>query len=81
MNFEKWDALHTVIHFGKYKGETVESILELDPGYLQWLLDINVQNSLRDSLEYLRKEINIEVEKEREDLYDMYAGYPDPMWD
>lgn len=28
-----------VFHFGKYKGSTVESVAENDPGYLSWLLE------------------------------------------
>ncbi|MBN2669305.1 MAG: 3'-5' exonuclease [Bacteroidales bacterium] len=28
-----------VINFGKYKGETIESVLEKDPGYYGWLMN------------------------------------------
>lgn len=81
MNFEKWDALHTTIHFGKYNGDTLESILEENPSYLQWLLDVVTDGSLRSSLEVLQEDIARAVEIERSELLDMYSGYPDPMWD
>lgn len=81
MNFEKWDALHTTIHFGKYKGEILENILQEDPSYLQWLLEVSTAGSLRDSLEIIQDDIAKAVECERDDILDMYSGYPDPMWD
>ncbi len=81
MNFEKWDALHTIIYFGKYKGETLENILEEDPSYLQWLLEIATAGSLRSSLEILQEDIAKAVELEKDNFLDMYSGYPDSMWD
>lgn len=37
-------VLFTSFNFGKYKGETVESVAARDRGYLQWMLDQKKQN-------------------------------------
>lgn len=31
--------LNTVLHFGKYKGKTIEEIIILDPKYIYWMGD------------------------------------------
>ena len=34
----RYHDLTTKLSFGKYAGETVETVVRLDPGYVQWLL-------------------------------------------
>jgi len=34
----KWYALDTRLAFGKYIGETMETVIRLDPGYVTWIL-------------------------------------------
>ena len=31
--------LDTILPFGKYKGKTVEQVLEIDPTYIRWCLE------------------------------------------
>ena len=49
MFFEKitWDSK---LSFGKYKSETLESILEKDAKYLDWLLESCQNKQLKDFL-------------------------------
>jgi hypothetical protein len=46
--------LDTILGFGKYKGYTVEQILEQDPSYLFWLLEnverFEVDHALHDAI-------------------------------
>lgn len=81
-DFIKWDALHTILRFGKHKGETLEDVLENDPGYLQWLLDVATEGSLLQSLEVIKEDIAHAVELDRADEFkDLYEYCYDPMYD
>lgn len=46
--------LDTKLRFGKYKGYTVEDVLEKDPEYLLWLLEnvehFEVDKALQDAI-------------------------------
>ena len=76
ISFEKWDALNTVLVFGKYKGWTIQNVLEENPGYLQWLLDTVTQGSILSSLTLLQKDSLKAIEREKEEEYEALAGYP-----
>lgn len=80
-NFKKWDALHTTLPFGKYKGEIIETVLTEDPSYLQWLLEISIQGALLESLETIKEDIAQAVALERENELGAWAGFPDPVYD
>lgn len=83
MDFKKFDALNTRIFFGKYKGSTLQEILECDPQYLQWLYDVGTEGSLFQSLSIIREEIAEAVKLEESSLADEIdlCGYFDPYWD
>jgi hypothetical protein len=35
----KKDGEHVIICFGKYRGRTLKSLTESDPGYVQWMIE------------------------------------------
>lgn len=41
----------TVLQFGKYKGKTVEWVLEMNPGYLLWLDDHKIVTFTQELLD------------------------------
>lgn len=47
-----------ILKFGKYKGETIEVVYDLDPGYCQWLAKINSKNLTEDIKIFLKNKFN-----------------------
>lgn len=49
------------IPFGKYKEKTLFEILEIDPGYISWLLTISTSNEIHKAIQCFRQ--NPEVQR------------------
>lgn len=54
----KKEAKSTVLIFGKYKDKSLKYVLVEDPGYLKWLLSINLYGKLSDALHTLEDDID-----------------------
>lgn len=67
MQFTKPISLSSKMYFGKYKGETIEDIIENDPQYVDWCLENVKHFSLNDEAEELLNSI--------ERGYNEYGGY------
>lgn len=50
----KEDALEVKVEFGKYSGKTLEEILELDEGYIEWLRDNAKQNYIKEAINLIK---------------------------
>lgn len=46
-------ALYDEMPFGKYRGDTVAHVLEVEPGYLRWLLDSSATFAVTEEVEEL----------------------------
>lgn len=55
------DAGDTTIPFGQYKSKTLFTILDSDPSYIHWLFTIDTKNKLKEALDMLCK--NSEVQR------------------
>lgn len=69
-------AYDYVLTFGKHKGETVEDVIESDPGYILWLQESGTAKVDREILD-------VAEESDRYDnghLHDIGNSVPDP-WD
>jgi hypothetical protein len=68
---KKYTSLKEVINFGKYKGKTLQKVLDIDASYLQWA----IRNTGRFSLSKNDiKLISQKADEEHKDwLYDNYG--------
>ena len=64
--------LESLMPFGKYKGETVEMVIETDPDYLDWFA-INVDGYKLDSV--AQKELDITPRYVDVAPYDEHEGF------
>lgn len=55
--------------FGKHKGETLQHILEKDPGYIVWLHDKKIVHNLPSILIMVARESIKDLEPDIEDLH------------
>lgn len=58
-------GLGSKLNFGKYKGETVELVLRLDPTYLDWCLD-NVDGFAERMDDELMDDVRLAADEERQ---------------
>lgn len=56
-------SLSSVMTFGKYRGLTVEEVIEEDPDYIEWAMD----------------EAGIELDQEAADKLDYMVNAPNPL--
>ena len=61
-----YDRRIYLMDFGKYKGQPIQSIIEKDPGYINWcmlnIIEFNMCDELIELLE--KKGFKIEIDKE-----------------
>ena len=50
----KEDALKVKVEFGKYSGKTLEEIIELDEGYIEWLRENAKQNYIKEAINLIK---------------------------
>ena len=50
----KEDALKVKVEFGKYSGKTLEEIIEVDEGYIEWLRDNAKQNYIKEAINLIK---------------------------
>lgn len=50
----KEDALKVKVEFGKYSGKTLEEIIEVDEGYIEWLRDNAKQNYIKEAINIIK---------------------------
>ena len=67
--------LDTILHFGKFKGHTVQQVIDEEPSYIVWCAD-NIEWFDIEPFVY-----DMAVEKDAGQNYDPdYDGYPAPHW-
>jgi len=67
---QSFKALSDKFNFGKYKGDTIEDIIKIDPGYILWAHDEKVAKFTEEILQYAE-------EAEDEEYYNQSMDYND----
>ena len=61
----RYHDLSTPLSFGKFAGETVETVVRLDPGYMRWLISntdkLVVSEAVTDLLDSIEEDLGLRV--------------------